>query len=91
MALFLIAATPASANAIAPAVEEHYADRMFKITVGQWVVSASGKTAEQVAKELGIGEDKGKTALVVGIGSYWGHHNRDLWPWMKEQLERRDG
>lgn len=91
MALFFIAATPTSASAIKPSIEQAYQDRLFNVAAGQWIVSDNGKTAEQVAKALGIGEDPAKTALVLGISTYWGRHSRDLWPWMKEQLERRDG
>lgn len=94
MGLFLVASAPETSEALGEAIRSHYADAHFEIEPGQWLISDFGKSAEQVWAGLGFGTpetDGHIRAIIVGVGTYWGRHKRDLWPWMKEQLERQNG
>ena len=48
----------------------------------QWLVS-SDMTTKQVYEKIELaGEDK-ISVVVFLIGSYWGHHKKDMWEWLE--------
>jgi len=39
---------------------------------------------------ISVKENHVGSAIVVGISSYWGRGNTDLWDWMKAKTEESD-
>jgi hypothetical protein len=55
--------------------------RHFQIAPGQYVVSAPGPTAQQIAMQLGPNGEVGKF-VVFSVAGYWGFYDKTLWEWL---------
>ena len=67
---------------------QYTAPNVFTIPSGI-LVASPGETSQEVASNLGIGNDKDNfTGVVVMVNYYWGFHNKDLWEWMAARSKR---
>ena len=46
-------------------------------------LASARETTQEVAIQLGIGDDNNNyTGVVVMVNYYWGYHSKDLWEWI---------
>lgn len=79
MAAFAVLAPPEN-TLIAGAIQRRFPNN-FNISPGQYVVAATGLTAQQVAEHIGIDGSAGQFA-VFSIAGFFGYHRKDLWEWL---------
>jgi hypothetical protein len=79
MAAFAVVA-PTDNYLITSAIQRSF-PRHFQISPGQFVVAASGLTAQQVAEQIGMNGISGQFA-VFSIAGFFGYHRQDLWEWL---------
>ena len=68
---------PGLGNAITGSFPKH-----LNFGPGQWVVSADGLTAPQVAEKLGVSKGALGQVVVFTVANHWGYHRKDLWEWL---------
>jgi hypothetical protein len=80
MTLYAIIGPQADAR-LHDAVNRVFPGKNFEIAPGQFVASAPGLTAQQVALLLGDDNAVGRY-VVFPFVNYWGFHRKDLWEWL---------
>ena len=89
MAIFAIlrSDSAASNDALSALIAERYPNDFYRVTPGQWLISAS-ETTRSISERLDIVKGSpGRSTLVVAISSYYGVHTTELWDWIRSKLE----
>jgi hypothetical protein len=79
MTIFAIIA-PNDSPQLRAAVRREFS-KNFEFSPGQFVASASGLTAAQVAQKLGANGEVGQF-VAFSVAGHWGYHRKDLWEWI---------
>ena len=84
MQLFAIFGTiPQEHDKIVEKAKQSYGNPNVYTIAQSVIVASSGRTTQEVATSLGIGDDQNDfTGVVVQAGYYWGYHSKSLWEWM---------
>lgn len=72
---------PGPDNRLQAAVVRIFPGKNLEFAPGQFVASAPGLTATQVAQQIGSNEQVGQY-VVFSVAGYWGFHRKDLWEWL---------
>lgn len=80
MSIFAIIA-PAGDARLTAAIDRVFPGRHLQFSPGQFVVSTTGLTSQQIAQSIGADGSVGKF-VVFSVASHWGFHNKDLWEWL---------
>jgi hypothetical protein len=80
MTIFAIIA-PTNDQRLREAVNRVFPGKNFEFVPGQFVASAPGLTAAQVAANLGTNGQVGQY-VVFSVAGHWGYHRQDLWEWL---------
>jgi hypothetical protein len=80
MTLYAIIAPQADPR-LQVAINRVFPNKNFEFAGGQFVASAPGLTAQQVALLLGDDSAVGRY-VVFPFVSFWGVHRKDLWEWL---------
>lgn len=77
---------------IETAILQTFPDKNYKISAGQWMISAEG-TAKQISEKLGITEKQSgpSPAIILTVSGYWGRWASELWEWIENNWEKTDG
>ena len=66
-------------------VKEHYPQDHFDPGSGAIFIFSASESASEIAVKIGLSNQAEPTytsGVVVGVQSYWGHYNRNLWNWL---------
>jgi hypothetical protein len=82
MSLFVIIPTSAPSQALGTVVTQKFANKSYRLPMGEWLVSYVG-TTKQLSDELGITDGTvGVSAVVLLFNGHWGRANNDIWEWI---------
>lgn len=90
MAVFAILSDPSNEK-LPEAIQEQFPSDSLRIRAGQWLVAASGITAQGLSEQLGITDGKNGAAVVITSASYFGRATPSIWEWIKAKLETSNG
>ena len=70
-------------DTISKRAANHYGEANVYEVEGGLVIAAPRDTTQEIAANLGIGDDEnGFTGIVVQTSYYWGYYKKGLWEWM---------
>ena len=82
MTVFVVLGT-APTTPLEQAIQTAFPGNSKKIGTGQWLVSATGMTTQEITEKLGAeAGDKGKV-FVASVQNFWGWHQSDIWEWIQ--------
>ena len=81
MQVYAILFVNAPSEPLRAVIRGAFPDNFYEITPQQWLVAAN-KTAEEIARTLGIGDGDHGQVMILGVSSYYGWHRKDAWDWM---------
>ena len=87
MAIFALI-SPAESAALEKAVIEQFRDRYFKISAGQFMISAYNTTPQRLAEQLGTRDGGLGQVLIITVSDYFGCHSASLWQWLEAEARR---
>ena len=85
MALFAIIA-PSGSDVLTAAVQRAFPDDYFVIAPGQFAVSVSDGTTQEVAQRVGVKGEVGHF-MVFPLSNWWGWHRKDVWEWLSARAK----
>ena len=72
--------------------QSNYSEPNVYIVQDGIFLASDGQTTQEVARQLGIGDDNNNyTGVVVMVAHYWGYHDRDLWEWIVARSKSNGG
>jgi hypothetical protein len=88
MAVFAILGTN-NLEKLGAAIATQYEGQFFKLSESHWFIFDKG-TSVEVSNKLGITKEDGLNGVVLGISSYWGRANKQLWEWLSSREAPQD-
>jgi hypothetical protein len=67
---------------LASAVLTKFPNAFIQIAPGQWLVSAKGKTAQEISDQLGLTDGTIGSGIVFAISGYYGRAANNIWEWI---------
>ena len=68
-------------------LREHYPDQHIDANRESFFVATTGETSQQVSEKLGFGADNVSAGIVLGVTTYWGRADPNLWEWISAKME----
>ncbi|AIP33193.1 hypothetical protein DR64_3448 [Paraburkholderia xenovorans LB400] len=91
MAIFaIIGQGDAGSEKLPGKIESAFPANFLKIRDNTWLV-ASKATVQEVSEQLGITKGESGAAVVLGVSTYFGRANPNIWSWIKEKWEATSG
>ena len=86
MTLYVIIAREPNVK-LAQKIGELFPNDHRQLKDDQWLVSAQGKTTQNISDELGISDGDSGSAIVFATSGYYGRYTSDTWEWIDAKLE----
>ena len=81
-----------SFDRIGQAIKEKYPTDSYVLAPGQWLLSAPGKTTQEISEGLGITANPSVgSAVIISFNNYYGRANPQIWEWIAARLGGRGG
>ncbi|WP_158935078.1 hypothetical protein [Burkholderia sp. S171] len=71
-------------------IESAFVGNFLKIRDNAWLVASKG-TVQEVSDLLEITKGESGAAVVLGVSTYYGRANPNIWSWIKEKWEATSG
>jgi hypothetical protein len=64
-------------------IEDKFPENL-EFSKGQWFVSASKATTQEVSERIGDNGENG-IFIVIPVNNYWGLHSNHTWEWLEKK------